>query len=91
MLIALGWFWHPLNGTGYQFWSGIGSDIGEVAIVGGLITLVRQRTCHVHRCWRPCWHAHPEHGHPVCKHHHPHARTIRADGSVDAPPEGDAT
>lgn len=65
------WFWHPLAGPGYQFWSGIGSDIGEIAIVGGAIAIYRRHNCHVHRCWRLSWHAHPDHGHPVCRRHHP--------------------
>src|ERR1017187_525388 len=25
---------HPLEGFGYQFWSGIGSDAGEITLVG---------------------------------------------------------
>lgn len=79
MMLALGWFFQPFHGDGYQFWSGIGSDIGEAAIIGGLITIVRQRNCHIRRCWRLSWHAHPEHGHPVCRKHHPHGNGIEAD------------
>jgi hypothetical protein len=67
---------HPYSGLGYQFWSGLGSDIGEVsifgALVGGILAYWHHHNCHVHRCWRLCWHAHPGHGHPVCKRHHPH-------------------
>ena len=82
------WFWHPLatgagttcsatnhTGCGYAFWSGFGSDIGEVTIVGGLITIVlgvwTKHNCHVHGCPWLSWHPDPEHGHPVCKKHHP--------------------
>ena len=36
----------------YGFWSGFGSDLGELAIVGGLIAVVRRHNCEVHRCWR---------------------------------------
>lgn len=79
MMVALGWFFQPLHGDGYQFWSGIASDLGEVAIIGGLLTFVRQRNCHVKRCPRLSWHAHPEHGHPVCRKHHPHGEGIEAD------------
>jgi hypothetical protein len=70
-----GWFQtyfeHILSGRGYEFWSGIGSDIGELTLVTAFIIWLRQRNCHVNRCWRLAWHAHPEHGHPVCRHHHP--------------------
>lgn len=59
------------SGTGYAFWSGVGSDIGELAIVGALWSLVRQKNCHTHGCWRIG--KHPVEGTPftVCKHHHP--------------------
>jgi hypothetical protein len=60
---------------GYNFWSGIGSDIGEFTIVGGLLTIVlgfwHQHNCHYTGCPWLCWHADPETGHPVCKKHHP--------------------
>lgn len=72
------YFWHPYSGNGYQFWSGIGSDIGEVAIVGGLVTLLlafwRHFNCHADRCWRLSWHTHADHGHPLCRVHHPHGK-----------------
>ncbi len=73
MLASLNWLlpWHSLYGDTYQFWSGVGSDIGELAILGGVIGLWRQHNCHVHRCWRLSWHPHPQHGHPVCRRHHP--------------------
>lgn len=35
----------------YGFWSGFGSDIGEVVLIGGLITIVRHHNCHVSGCW----------------------------------------
>lgn len=69
------WFWHPLTGLGYQFWSGIGSDIGEistpVSIAAGILFAWRHLNCHADRCYRIGWHLHGDHGHPVCKHHHP--------------------
>lgn len=61
--------WFSLHGDGYQFWSGIGSGS---PIIAGFFLVLRHRNCHVHRCWRLAWHTHPGHGHPVCKHHHPH-------------------
>jgi hypothetical protein len=67
---------HPLTGNGYQFWSGIGSDAGELAILGGIIAIYRRHNCHIRRCWRLSWHVHPEHGHPVCRRHHPEGRGL---------------
>lgn len=68
------WLFHPLHGNGYQFWSGIAGSF-LTSLPGWLVALalfLRHRNCHVHRCWRLSWHPHPEHGHPVCKRHHPH-------------------
>jgi hypothetical protein len=36
----------------YNFWSGFVSDIGQVAIVGGLIQIYRRHNCHITKCWR---------------------------------------
>jgi hypothetical protein len=83
-----GWFWHPLaeganstcsktnhTGCGYGFWSGFGSDISEITLVGAVIALLgafwRNHNCHVTGCWRLSWMPHPVHGHPVCRKHHP--------------------
>lgn len=71
------WFWHPLRlGNGYNFWSGFGSDLGEVTLVASALSLIymmwRKINCHADRCPRIAWHPHGDHDHPVCKHHHPH-------------------
>lgn len=67
------YFWHPLTGNGYQFWSGIGSDIGELTIVGGLITIAlqtyRHNNCHVVGC-RKLGHNDPAVHAPACRDHH---------------------
>lgn len=63
VLVVLHWRWtivHLSQESGssnassraYSFWSGFGSDIGEVVIIGGLIQLVRHHNCHVQGCWR---------------------------------------
>ena len=57
-------------GVWYGFWSGIGSDIGELALLGGVIAMYRRNTCHVAGCWRLQWKHHD--GHMLCKRHHPH-------------------
>jgi hypothetical protein len=70
----LNWLYHfwGVGGSGpyYGFWSGTGSDIGEVAIVGGIAQLVRHHNCHAKGCWRL---GRPLEGTPylACHHHHP--------------------
>jgi hypothetical protein len=60
-----------LTGPWYGFWSGLGSDLGELAIVGGLISLYLRHNCHAKGCWRIG--RHPVAGTPyiVCRKHHP--------------------
>jgi hypothetical protein len=67
-----------LSGHWYGFWSGIGSDLGELAIVGGLATVVRSRNCEVHHCWRLGHHATAA-GHKVCRVHSPTGAPTHAD------------
>jgi hypothetical protein len=60
-----------MSGNWYGFWSGFGSDLGELAIVGALVAMVRKHVCHVKGCWRigrlpiegTSW--------IVCRKHHP--------------------
>lgn len=63
----------------YNLWSGIGSDLSELTIIIGMITFAfgwwHQHNCHIEHCPRLQWHPHPDHGHPVCKRHHPHEVT----------------
>ncbi len=71
---------HPLRYWGYQFWSGIGSDLGEVTLITGLARAFwrtrRHLECHVeapkncHRIGHPV----PGTGHRACRLHHPHAQ-----------------
>ena len=64
---------HPLKANGYQFWSGIaGSFATNGGLYVGAFVLWRKHNCHVHGCWRVQFHPHPDHGHPVCRRHHPH-------------------
>jgi hypothetical protein len=59
-----------VSGSAYAWWSGAGSDLGEIAIVGGLASMVRARNCEVRGCWRLGRHATAA-GHKVCRRHHP--------------------
>lgn len=59
------------SGVQYGFWSGFGSDIGEVVIIGGVVSIFRQHNCHVKGCYR--FGKHEVEGTPykTCKIHHP--------------------
>lgn len=39
-------------GPFYGFWSGFGSDLGEVTIVGGMLAICKKHNCHTRWCWR---------------------------------------
>lgn len=52
------------------FWGDFGSDIGELAIVGGLFGMIRQHNCEVKGCIRLGRHTTAA-GHKVCRKHHP--------------------
>jgi hypothetical protein len=72
------WFlhWTGTDNTGgeiYAFWSGFGSDIGEVVIIGGIVQMYRKHTCHIKGCWRLQRHAVAGTEHIVCRKHHPRA------------------
>lgn len=72
----MSWLLHVLgvddmSGRWYGLWSGFGSDLGELAIIGGLISIVRHHNCHVHRCWRVGRHKVTGTPHVVCRRHHP--------------------
>lgn len=59
-----------LSGPWYGFWSGIGSDLSEIA---GLLTVAwifyRRHNCHVHGCWRIGRHSVEGTPHVVCRRH----------------------
>ncbi len=76
----LGWVLHWLavhtgvdneSGPWYAFWSGFGSDLGEVTIVVAIIGWGRHANCHSKGCWR--FGRHPVDGTPfkVCRRCHP--------------------
>ena len=68
------WLYHffGIGGSGpyYGFWSGAGSDITELAILGAIIQGARHINCHSKGCWRV---GKPVDGTPyrACHHHHP--------------------
>jgi hypothetical protein len=87
----VGWLLHWLAvhtgtvnepGPYYGFWSGFGSDLGEITLIGVILgalgTWYRRNNCHIDRC-RRLSHRQvsglDEHGQPVtfhvCRRHHP--------------------
>ena len=70
------------SGPYYGFFSGFGSDLGEVALIGSVIALFRHRNCHVQGCWRL--------GKPIdgtaflaCHKHHPDHPGTKRNISID--------
>lgn len=58
----------------YNFWSGFGSDLGEVTIVVGLWAVYKKHNCGAKYCWRLSKHDwEDEKGivHHLCRKHHP--------------------
>lgn len=59
------------SGNQYGFWSGFGSDLGEITLIGMGIAWYRNHTCHVDTCHK--FGKHQVEGTPykVCRKHHP--------------------
>ena len=77
--LSLHYLLHWPTKGGYNFVSGPLADITLItAFAGTLYLFLRKHNCHVHRCWRLAWHPHPDHGHPVCKKHHPDGHRVLA-------------
>jgi hypothetical protein len=73
-----------LVGPYYNFWSGFGSDLGEVTLVAAIVVpsvaLVRKHNCGVKGCWRLGHHEYEMDGikHTLCRVHHPYPSTTNA-------------
>lgn len=76
MTWVLHWLWVH-TGTGdeagpwYAFWSGFGSDLGEVTLAGAAFGAYYKHRCH--GCWRIG--RHTVDGTPWCNKHHQAARS----------------
>jgi hypothetical protein len=75
-LHAIGnWLYHffGIGGSGpyYGFWSGTGSDIGEVTLIGAVIVGLRHVNCHDKGCWRIGIHQVEGTPFKACRRHHP--------------------
>ncbi len=58
----------------YNFWSGVGADIGGFAFIGAAFGLYRKHNCHVGGCWRIAKQQVVGTSWVVCHHHHPEGR-----------------
>jgi hypothetical protein len=56
----------------YGFWSGFGSDIAEVSLLGAVLGIWHKHNCHTKGCWRIGKHV--VEGTPWCNRHHGDAR-----------------
>lgn len=72
------WYWVEIHtgtlnepGPFYGFWSGFGSDIGEIAIVGAVYSMYRKHNCGAPGCWRIGKHPTEDGMFHMCRHHHP--------------------
>lgn len=52
----------------YGFWSGFGSDIGEVTLLVAVVSYARSINCHEPHCWRMGKHTTVD-GHKLCRTH----------------------
>lgn len=71
----MNWLLHVLGvdnvaGRAYAWWSGAGSDIGEIALIGAVLGLFRRHNCEVKWCPRLGRHLTAA-GHRLCRRHHP--------------------
>lgn len=68
----------------YNFWSGVGSDLGELTLVGGLVALYRKNKCHEARCHRLAKHHVAGTPYTVCRRHHPAVPNRASKGDIAA-------
>ena len=82
------WLWIEVHtgtvnesGPYYGFWSGFGSDIGEVTLLTGMFIGLRHINCQEKGCWRI---GHNVEGSPTraCHKHHPTSPRKKRNGSV---------
>lgn len=72
------WWWIEVRtgtvnepGAYYGFFSGFGSDLGEVTLLAGVVAVYRHHNCHTKGCWRLAKHEVAGTPYKVCRHCHP--------------------
>jgi hypothetical protein len=88
-MLAEAWHWleHYLglttaSGPWYSFWSGIGSDFGELTIVAAVVGLYRHHNCHEKGCWRIGKFSVDGTPYTACRKHHPALPDKAAPGDI---------
>lgn len=73
-----------VNETGpyYGFWSGFGSDLGEVALIGAVAGIYHKHNCHQKGCWRIAKFEVDGTPYKVCRKHHPTIPDKAVDGEI---------
>lgn len=69
------------SGAQYLAWSGVIPALASFTFIGGILVHIKQKNCHVKRCWR-LGHPDPEHGFPACNKHHSQKYKIGVDPYV---------
>jgi hypothetical protein len=68
-------------GPYYAFWSGFGSDLSEVGLIGvvgtGVYQIIRKYNCHQPGCWRVGNHAAAGGQFFLCYRHHPDLQGVK--------------
>jgi hypothetical protein len=62
------------GGAWYNFWSGLGADIGGLTLLCGAYGIYRKHNCHVGGCWRIAKQQVIGTSWMVCHRHHPEGR-----------------
>lgn len=65
------------NSSHYLFWSGAGSDISELALLGALLGAWHHVNCHDPGCWRIARYPVAGGQFKVCARHHPDGKPRR--------------
>lgn len=81
------WWWVEVHtgttnepGPYYGFWSGFGSDIGEVVLIGAIYAGLRKVNCHVKGCFRIGHYEVKGTPYKVCRKHHP---SVPSEGATE--------
>jgi len=67
------------NAPHYLFFSGTGSDLSELALVGAVFAIVRKHNCHIRHCWRVGRFPVDGTSFTTCSRHHPKGAPTHAE------------
>lgn len=67
---------HVEHNNGYQWWSGMGANAGEVTVIAAVVAWYRHINCDAPKCWRRGPYKTAA-GHKLCRKHHPEVHPRR--------------